>query len=163
QILGSFRIRDGEPGRRKESADIAATAAISAVVTSRMFVMRDRQLRAAIGQVGYADFLSAVLNDVVDTPKRHGRQILAVRVTWPVLDCAGHAHVALGLRKPWGYFRIVDRPVLAEAIQICCLEINIAKARGGSAPEIRLPAGRLAPLPVPIRSWRIGIGDVVFE
>ncbi len=125
--------------------------------------MRNRQLRAAVGQVGHADFFSALLDDVVDTAKWERRQILAVGIARPVLNRAGHAHVALGLRKPRRDFGVVDRPVLAEAVEIRGLEINVSEAGRRTPPEIGLAPGGLASLPVPVRARSIGIGNVVLE
>ena len=51
QVLGGFGVGDGEPGGREERSDIAATAAIPAVVTGGVTVVGHGQLGAAVGQV----------------------------------------------------------------------------------------------------------------
>ena len=126
-------------------------------------VVRHRQLRAAVGQVGHADLFGALLHDVVDAAPRHGRQILAVGIARPILDGAGHPHVALGLREPRRDLGIVHRPVLADAVEVRGLEVDVSEPRRRSSPEIGLAARRLAPLPVPIGARRVRIRDVVLE
>ena len=147
----------------KKRSDVAAAAAIPAIVAGRMIVVFHGQLRATVGQVRNADFFSTLLDDVIDATPRHRRQIFAVGIAGPVLNRAGHTHVAFGLRKPRRNLRIVNRPVLAEPVEIGGLEIDVAEARGGPSPEIGLAAGRLAALPVPIRARSIRIRDVVLE
>ena len=147
----------------KKSSDVAAAAAIPAIVAARMTVVGNGQLRAAIGQIRDADFFGALLDDVIDTAQGHRRQIFAVGIARPVLDGAGHAHVPLGLREPWRNLRVVNRPVFAEPVEIGGLEIDVAEARRGASPEIGFAAGCLASLPVPVGTRRVGISDVVLE
>ena len=122
-----------------------------------------RQLRAAIGQIGDADFFGSLLHDVVDTATRYRRQIFAIGIARPILNRAGHAHVPFGLREPRRNLGIIDRPVFAKSIKIGGLEIDVAEACRGAAPEIGFAARCFASLPVPVGARRVGIGDVVFE
>jgi hypothetical protein len=128
-----------------------------------MTVMRNRELSATVGQIRDTNFLGAFLNDVVQTAEWDGREILAVRIAGPILNSAGYAHVALGFGKPGCNFRIIDRPILSEPIEIRSFEIDIPEARGRASPEVGFPAGRFATFPVPVRARSVGVGDVVLE
>ena len=135
----------------------------SAIVTVRVAIVGDSKLGAAVGQVGNPDFFSAFLNDVVETAPGNGGEILAVRIAGTVLGGAGHTHVSLGLGEPRSNLRVVDRPVFSESVEVGGFEIDVTEASRRASPEVRLASGRLAALPIPIRSWSIGVGDVVLE
>ena len=152
EVLGGFSFRDGKPRGREKRSNITAAAAVPAVVTGRMIVVVRRELSAAVGQVRDADFFGSLLDDVINTAKGHGRQVLAIGITGPILNRAGHAHVSLGLGKPWRNLRVIYRPVFTHPIQVCGLEIDVAEARRGAPPKIGFPAGCLAPFPVPVRA-----------
>src|SRR2546430_5337106 len=85
---------DLKPCGGEKRSDIAATAAVPAIVTGRMIVVLHRELSAAVGQIRDTDFFGSLLNDVINTAKRHGRQILAIGISGPILNRAGHAHVS---------------------------------------------------------------------
>ena len=125
--------------------------------------MVDRQLGAAVRQIGNPNLFRALLDNVINATPRHWWQILAIGIAGPVLNGAGYSHVSFGLRKPTRNLRVVDRPVLAEPIEICGLEIDITETCRGAAPEVGLPAGRFAALPIPISTRGVGISNIVFE
>src|SRR6266850_7430731 len=132
-------------------------------MAARMTVVWNGQLSAAVRQIWYADFFGSLLHDVINAAKGYGRQILAIGIARPILNGAGHSHVALGFRKPRRNLCIIDGPVFAKPIEVRCLEIDVAEARRGATPKIGFSPCCLASLPVPVGPRGIGIGNVVFE
>src|SRR5439155_24004914 len=73
QVLGGFGFRNRKPGGRKKRPDIAAAAAVPAVMAAGMTIVCNRQLGAAIGQIRYTDFFGSLLDDVINTAPRNWR------------------------------------------------------------------------------------------
>src|SRR6266853_123846 len=163
EVFGVLRFRNGEPGRREERSGIAAAGAVATIVASGMTVVSDSELRAAIGQIGHANFFAGFLNDVVKTAPGNLWEVIAVGIAGAILNGAGHAHVAFGFRKPWSDFRVIDWPIFAEAIEAGGFEVDIAVARRRAAPKVGFAAGAFAALPIPVGAGSIAVGDVVLE
>src|SRR5262245_52074360 len=124
-------------------------------------VVGDSKLGTAVGEIRHADLFGPGLDDVVDAAERKGRKIFAVGIAGAILDGAGDAHVPFRFGEPRRDFGIVDGPVFAEAVEVGSLEVNVAEARRGTAPEVGFAASALAAFPIPVGAGRVRIGDVM--
>src|SRR5215467_859144 len=160
-LLGGFGFRQRKPRRRKESADFTAAAAVAAVVAGRVAVVGYRKLRTAIGQVGNADFFGAGFDNPIDAAERKRRKVVAIRIAGAILHGAGNTHVFFSFGKPGRDLGVVHRPVFPEAVEVRCLEIDVAKARRRTPPEVGFAARTFAALPVPVGSGSVRVGNIV--
>jgi len=111
-----------------------------------MTVVSDRELRAAIGQIGHANFFAGFLNDVVKAAQGicgSNRR----RIAGTILNGAGHAHVAFGFRNHGAISSNLPAN-LREAIEAGGFEVNITVARRRAAPKVGFAAGAFAALPI---------------
>src|ERR671921_192677 len=109
-------------------------------MTGRVLVVRTRELRNAIRQVGYASPLRPSGEKMIETPEPHRRQIVAVRIARPPLHRACDANVALDPRVIRGYVPRGHGPVDVNPVTRCRPEVQIGEPRRGASPEVRLAA-----------------------
>src|SRR5712692_2135044 len=161
EIPGLFRGWNGEPGRRKKSAYVAAPTAVSTVMARGMAVVRSSQLRAAVREIRNPQLLRSLLHNIVDAAEGNLRQIFPVRIAGPILHRAGHSDHLLNPAEIGRNLFVGNRPVDIKAVQGRRLEIDLAVARRGTAPEIAFPARHLTTYPFPDRARSVHVRDVV--
>src|SRR5947208_6379708 len=118
--------------------------------------MRNRQLSNPVREIGYADLLGSLLEDVVHTAEGKGREVFAVGVAGPVLDRARHPNPLLDATIKRSDFLISHRPVDINTVQAGRLEIDLGETRRRPAPEVALSTGHFDPHPLPIGAGSVG-------
>ena len=129
EIPGLFGQGQQEPGSGEERSSIATVGAVAAEVARRVVVVGPGELRDPVRQVGSAHLLGASLQDVVEAPQLHRRQVFSVWIAGTVLHRARHADHLFDAAVIRGYLLVRHRPIHIVAIKGRGAEIDVAETR----------------------------------
>src|SRR5262245_9053168 len=128
-----------------------------------MPIAADRQLGAAVMDIRDTHGVASAFQNIIEAAHLERRQVFPVGITRAVLDSACHADQLFNPGIIRRNLFVAHRPVVAYFVERSGLEIDLAKTRGGTAPEVGLTSCRFAPCPSPTAPRSDRICDIVLE